>query len=282
MRTAVERYAAYRIGEDRTALGRFIVPFGRLHDLESAANDLLPRGPESEPWRFSVLVAGDIRTACEDLLKFNSDHRADAAIGHAIVDVVELKAATAEDIERQRSQIPPVFTPYFEIPVDREVSSLVGTIARVGARAKIRTGGITADAFPDARHILQFMQVCHQHSVPFKATAGLHHPVRGRFRLTYEPNGPVEMMYGFLNVFLAAAFVYFDFPEESARAVLEETVGDAFTFFEDAILWRDITLNVDQVKALRTHSAVSFGSCSFREPVDEIASLSGNSLAQNR
>jgi hypothetical protein len=282
MRTAVERYASYRIGEDRAALGRFIVPFGRLHDLETVAKHLLPTGPESEPWRLSVLIAGDVGAASETLLKFNSRHRPDSADGHALADVVEIKAASVEEIGSLRPHIPPFFTVYFEIPVDSDLSLLVGTIARLGARAKIRTGGITADAFPDGTHILRFMRACHQHSVAFKATAGLHHPVRGKFRLTYERNSAPGMMYGFLNVFLAAAFVYFDLPEGSASAVLQETDPEAFAFSDDAISWRDITLNVEQVRALRTHSATSFGSCSFREPVDEIASLSGHSLAQNR
>lgn len=282
MRTAVERYAEYRIGEDRAALGRFIVPFSRLRELEAAAKDLLPRGPESEPWRLSVLVVGDPTAVGVGLLKFNDRHRPGSSHGHAVVDVVELKAETVEDIARQRTEIPRFFTLYFEIPARRSLASFVGAIAKVGARAKIRTGGITQDAFPAAGDILAFLRACRDRSVVFKATAGLHHPVRGKFRLTYQPNSPLGVMYGFLNVFLAAAFVHFDLPPESAHGVLEETDGNAFALTDETISWRDVTLDVGQIKAFRAESAASFGSCSFREPIDEVARLSGHSLAPNK
>jgi hypothetical protein len=282
MRPALEHYAAYRSGAHRSALGRFIVPFDRLPEFEEYGQDLLPRGPESEPWRLSALVAGDVSAAGRGLLEFNRRHGSGSANGQAVVDVVELKAPTVKDIEHARAQIAGSFTPYFEIPTGGDLSRLISGIARVGARAKIRTGGVTADAFPAASEILEFLGACHEHSVAFKATAGLHHPVGGEFRLTYERDSPVAVMYGFLNVFLASAFVYFDLPVETARAVLEETDREAFSFTDDGITWREITLDLNQIKAFRARSATSFGSCSFREPVDELASLGGNSLVQNR
>ena len=82
----------------------------------------------------------------------------------------------------------------------------LAVLSAAGARAKVRTGGVTEGAFPASHALARFIQSCADAGVPFKATAGLHHPLRGEYRLTYEPGSPHGMMFGFLNVFLAAAF----------------------------------------------------------------------------
>ena len=280
MRSAVESYASYLSSTDRSALGRFIVPISRLKEFEKAGRDLMPRGAESEPWRLSVLVAEDVRAAGEDMLEFNSRHRSGSADGHAVVDVAELKASTVDEIGRERAEVPAFFTAYFEIPVSGDVSPLVKAIARAGARAKIRTGGVTPDAFPPAEEILDFIIACREETVPFKATAGLHHPIRGTYRLTYEPDGPTGMMYGFLNLFVAAALVYAGGSEDASLAALEETDPSAFSFEDDVIVWRDERINAEQMHATRAELAISFGSCSFREPVDEFAVLTHAARSQ--
>jgi hypothetical protein len=81
------------------------------------------------------------------------------------------------------------------------------------------------------------------------------------------------MMYGFLNVFIAAALLYSGEGDETALAVLEETDPSTFRFEDDAIEWRGKRINTEQIVASRAQFAISFGSCSFREPVDELAHL---------
>jgi hypothetical protein len=152
----------------------------------------------------------------------------------------------------------------------------------VGARAKIRTGGVVADAFPTSREIVAFIASCQRESVPFKATAGLHHPLRGSYRLTYEANSSIATMYGFLNVFLAAALVYSGRSEETARSVLEESDPAAFTFTDNAIIWRDLEVDVNQITKFRSSFGISFGSCSFREPIDELAALDNSARTRLR
>jgi hypothetical protein len=281
MRTAVENYAAYRKAVDSGALGRFIVPLARLGELEDQTRDVLPRGAGSDSWRLSVLVGGDVRAAAEEMLRFNARHSAGSAGGHAIVDVVELKSVDATEIERLRAALPAAFTAYFEIPLGAHVATFVETIASVGAGAKIRTGGVTADAFPPSRDVVDFMVACDRNAVPFKATAGLHHPVGGRYRLTYDAGSPTGLMFGFLNVFVAAALIRSQQTVDLARAVLEETDPTAFSFTDDAITWRGLRIDVDQITTLRSQFAISFGSCSFREPVDELAALDRSQVAQH-
>lgn len=274
MRDALENYASYYASEDRSALGRFIVPVSRLKELEDAGASLMPRGRGEEPWRLSVLVAGDVRAAGEEMLRFNSRHSSGSSAGNAVIDVAELKAGTTDDVARQRAELPTSFTPYFEIPIAGDVAPLVQAIARAGARAKVRTGGVTPQSIPPAEEVMSFIVACRREKVPFKATAGLHHPIRGSYKLTYEQTSPVGTMYGFLNVFVAAALIYSGESRETGIAALKESDPSAFTFEEDAIVWRDKRITADQIAASRRGFAISFGSCSFREPIDELAPLS--------
>ena len=274
MRLALENYTAYLRSSDRKALGRFIVPISRLEELEESGYDLMPRGPKSRPWYLSVLISEDVRAAGGEIFTFNRRHSAGSkARGRAVVDVAELKASAAGAIDHQHGDLPPDITAYFEIPSSGDVSPLTKALARVRARAKIRTGGVTPEAFPPAQAIIDFISACRHESVPFKATAGLHHPLRGEYHLTYEPDSQKWMMYGFVNLFIAAVLLYAGESEDAALSQLEETDPSAFTFEEDAIHWRDRRITVEQIRAARAEFAISFGSCSFREPVDELARL---------
>jgi hypothetical protein len=273
MRPALESYASYLESPDRVALGRFIVPVSRLKELERAGSDLMPLGDSSEPWRLSVLVAEDVRGAAAEMLEFNRRHSGESDAGQAVIDVVELKATTPNEIGHQRNDLPARFIAYFEIPIISDVSPLVKAIATAGARAKVRTGGITPEAFPRAERIVDFIAACKDEGVAFKATAGLHHAVRGEYRLTYEPGSAKATMYGFLNLFIAAALLYTGESEDTALAALEDSDPSAFTFSDDAIQWREKRIALEQIVMFRSRFAISFGSCSFREPVDELASL---------
>jgi hypothetical protein len=273
MEAAVERYAAYRAGPDGKALGRFIVPFARLGEFEQAAKPLMPRGDGVDPWKLSVLVAGDAREAAEAMPKFNCHHWSGSPDGHGIIDAVEMKAGTVDEIENLHRALPVFFQRYFEIPLGTNVGALVKAIARVGGRAKVRTGGTEQSAFPSARDLLSFLVACKNENVAFKATAGLHHPVRGSYRLTYQPNSASGTMYGFLNLFVAAALLRQGEPESTVLKALEESDASAFELAADAIAWNGHRVDASALRETRESFAISFGSCSFREPVDELAQL---------
>lgn len=273
MRPALEHYASYLDSPDRLALGRFIVPISRLKELEESGGDLMPLGENSEPWRFSVLVADDVRGAAAEMLEFNGRHSPESNGGHAVIDVVELKASTANEVRHQRNDLPARFIAYFEIPIISDIAPLVKAIATAGARAKVRTGGVTPEAFPSAERIVGFLAACKHDGVAFKATAGLHHAVRGEYRLTYESGSAKGLMYGFLNLFVAASLLYSGESEDTALASLEDSDPSAFSFSDDAIQWREKRIGLEQIVNFRSRFGISFGSCSFREPVDELASL---------
>lgn len=144
--------------------------------------------------------------------------------------------------------------------------SILPELKRRGLRAKIRTGGVTEDAFPSPEAVAAFIRACRAAGVAFKATAGLHHPLRCVKPLTYEPNAAVGTMHGFLNVFLAAAL------PDDAEAVLRETDANSFAFDDDGVTWRGRRVTNDELRAMR-ELAISFGSCSFEEPIQDLKAL---------
>jgi hypothetical protein len=273
MRQAVESYATYLASSEREILGRFILPLARVGEFERIARAFLPSEPESEPWRLSVLVGGDTAGAARQMLEFNDRHTPLSESGNALIEVVELKAETPDAVKIHCSALPGVFTAYVELPLGRGVTDLVEAVSSVGARAKIRTGGTTPDSFPRAQDVVDFMVACKRFNVAFKATAGLHHPLRGAYRLTYEPAAAEGTMYGYLNLFVAAALVYRGGPEKDVLDALVETDATAFSFSDTAVEWRGIEIPTAELRAVRENFANSFGSCSFREPVDEIREL---------
>jgi hypothetical protein len=238
MTAAVASYSSYRAGEHCWALGRFVVPAVRLAEFERAAEPCLPAA--GAPWRLAALAGPDLAADLAAVAEFNRRHS-----GRATVDTIELKAA-----------------------IPQAIAAAVGAID--GRRA---AGGVTADVFPPAADLLRFLQRCVEAGVPFKATAGLHHPLRGAYRLTYAPESPSAVMFGFLNVFLAAAFLEHGMGWADALALLEETSADAFRFGEEGVEWRTHRLSDAELRHTRRGSAMAFGSCSFQEPIDDLRAL---------
>ena len=121
-----------------------------------------------------------------------------------------------------------------------------------------------------------FIDAAVQLDVPFKATAGLHHAIRGSYRLTYEAGAPAATMYGYLNVILATAARRAGLPVSTCEALLLQDDAARLEVGDDAIRWGDVSVPVALVRAARRDQLVSFGSCSFREPADEIRALTSS------
>jgi len=154
-----------------------------------------------------------------------------------------------------------------------EFDALLAALADGRGRAKVRTGGITAAQFPEPAVLLRFIASCFRTGVPFKATAGLHHPLRGRYRLTYEPNSAQGTMFGFLNVFLAAAGVHRGMGEAQALELLTESDPASLRWDDDGVAWRGEHIDTPTLAAVRRGAAIAFGSCSFEEPIGDLRAL---------
>ena len=109
--------------------------------------------------------------------------------------------------------------------------------------------------------------------MPFKATAGLHHPLRDDYRLTYEPDSPRGTMFGFLNLFLTSTYMAAGLDDRLAGLLLEERDPDSIRFDDSGVEWKGRRLGFDAIRQAREHVIVSFGSCSFSEPIGDLESL---------
>jgi hypothetical protein len=265
MTSAVRNYASYIGDRDAWMLGRFVIPIARLGELESVPEVL---SSSEHPWRLAALAGPAIEDDVQRARAFNAAHGRRAAI-----DVLEAKATSVDEIDRIGRAAARDFTTFVELPSAADLDPLLAAIKRHALSAKIRTGGVVADAFPSAELVVRFIRACLRRGVPFKATAGLHHPVRATYRLTYAPDAPTGVMFGYLNVFVATALMAFGLSDDDAIRLLEERDPDAFELRADAVGWRGHVITAADAQRVRERIAVSFGSCSFREPVDELKAL---------
>jgi len=159
---------------------------------------------------------------------------------------------------------------YVELPGharrDELLPQTMATLARLRFGAKIRCGGLVAEAFPSVDAVAGFIAAAAAEGVAFKATAGLHHPVRHFNAATGF------VMHGFLNLLAAAAFAPSSNAAELREIVAEEDPG-AFAFDDSGFVWRGRRANLDDLRRMRATAFVGYGSCSFSEPVDDLTAL---------
>jgi hypothetical protein len=269
MDTALENYARYFTGPSSWALGRFIVPVSRLAEFEATLRHISPHQVD-RPWRFAALLGNNVEADLQLLDAFNRRH----INSGAIIDTVEVKATSEKAIGEIIRLVPSSVETYIEIPIDRDPRDLVAAIGHGGRRAKARTGGVTQEAFPETGDLLRFLRETVRLAVPFKATAGLHHPLRARYRLTYDEDGPRGTMFGFLNLLLAVAFLRSGMEEaEVVARVLEEGEPDAIQADDTGITWRGRHLDLKALGDARRLGMISFGSCSFTDPLGDLEAL---------
>ena len=117
---------------------------------------------------------------------------------------------------------------YVELPLGDGLEEKVAALAARGLRAKVRCGGAEV---PSAEALGTFLSACRAAGVPFKATAGLHHPLAAAGR------------HGFLNVIAACAF--------GDGAALSESVE----LSADGLRWRDRVAGARRARARPSRAA---------------------------
>jgi len=163
---------------------------------------------------------------------------------------------------------------FWEAPLDaadQTIALLAGHNYTAGGPPfgyKLRTGGVTADAFPGSRQIAKVLVLPAKHQLPIKFTAGLHHPVR-QFRDEVKAK-----MHGFLNVLGAAVLAAeHRWDERQTAAMLDDENAASFLFDDEFFRWREWKIAKERIEA-RRRFVTSFGSCSFDEPREDLRALS--------
>lgn len=148
------------------------------------------------------------------------------------------------------------------------VPAAIGAAAAIGARAKLRCGGETAAAVPPVELVALALASCRDSGVVLKATAGLHHPVRH----TDEATGIT--MHGFLNLLAAAALgAAHNLRPSGLESVLAEEDPGAFDITREELRVDGQRASGEEIAAARRHLFASYGSCSWREPVEDLREL---------
>jgi hypothetical protein len=278
---AIRNYARYRREADAWMLGRFVVPAARLEDLEPYHDELFR---ESPPFLFSVLGRGG-GTLTEFLTNLRDDLRDIAAFrkrhGDRVkVDVLETRLPSeltdpalpesALNLFKMLGVFPDVdLFPFAESP--GRPDDLLEQLARLPSGAagfKLRCGGLDAAAFPPSHIIATALRQSVEASAPFKATAGLHHPLP-----RFDPSIPARM-HGFVNVFLAGVLAYArNLDVEQLGLLLDETEASHFKFTDKSLSWRKHRVSTAEIRTARQEFVQSFGSCSFEEPREDLRAL---------
>lgn len=288
MDQAVTNYAKYLRSEHASFLGRFVCPVARLDELTKEGAMLMPgthatsgyreNADTIDAWRISGVLREDLPGALEKIYQFN-EHHDDEANGLAMVDAIEMPVRTPDEIDEALEVLPEMIGAAFEIPqdivVDGDPRGLIAALAGSGVLAKVRCGGVEPQMIPDSASIARFMIGCKRADVGFKCTAGLHHPIRKEYALTYEDDAPRGVMHGFVNMFFAGAATrkLKNIDEATIIAILDETDPEKFVFKDDSIRWDTITIGTDDLVVARESFITSFGSCSFTEPTDDLRSM---------
>ncbi|MGH7583513.1 MAG: hypothetical protein ACREL5_09830 [Gemmatimonadales bacterium] len=263
MDDAVRQYDVYRRSADRWMLGRFVLAATRLEELALSIARQRILLDSADPWHLSVVIGANTTADLGLIDGFEA-----AANPGIVADAIEAKVVSpaggmvlAEQITARRQR-------YFEVPGTGPYIDLLAGIRRAGAVAKIRTGGMSPELFPATADVALFLKAVIATDVPFKATAGLHHPYRGCYPISYASDAERQVMYGFVNLLVAVAQLRRDPDDESVAAVLESP-RDAFRWSAAGVMWRERLFGNSDLVAARSYFS-SFGSCSFREPVDEL------------
>jgi len=289
LKPALENYCRYRRDSDAWMLGRFVCPASHLAECGRALED----GGADGPLPLVALASGwDALGADMQLIDaFQQQQR-----GRAAVTVLEAKLPDApggilppllrDHWQTKLIDVAPILgglahdtAIFVEAPAGghwlARLSAAIEAIAEFNSKEperrlgfKLRCGGLEASAFPPTEQVALALALCREMDVPFKATAGLHHPIR-RFDA-----GVQTTMHGFINVFGAGILLNASgLGLQPLLQILDDEDASSFHFDAAEFRWRDASVATADIATHRGRSMISFGSCSFDEPRDDLRAL---------
>ncbi len=291
---AVENYAHNRATPAAWLLGKFVVPAARLSDLRPWVEPLFD---EHAPLQVSALGRGgaDVeswlanwRSDLAAIREFRDEHAPRVAVQAVEVKLPSdlLAAPQHEDwldelldaavVATEQARLPALGV-FFEAPAS-VFPAVADTIGRwhdgrcnptpFVPGMKLRTGGLSAEDFPTAEQLAAAMDAARENGLRWKATAGLHHPLRA-----FHPEVGTRM-HGFLNLLVACALADSGtLDREQIVEVLLDEEPSHFSFTDRACFWHDYGVPLDEIAQVRRRQFIAFGSCSFEEPCRDLEQL---------
>lgn len=258
-------------------MDRFIVPERRLEELAEFLEG------DREPWSLAVVMDtpfGDWSKGFADNAR-SFEVVALALRGRARFEIAETPIpethvtdpALGAVLASVRTSLDPIFdTVLFEVALtddwEEDLPRQLRAIGEAGAGAKIRCGGAAAAHFPTPSQVGTFIGGCADLGLAFKATAGLHHPVR------HWDGDPGVMRHGFLNVTGAAVLAHaLGLGVDEITEIVAEEDPAAFELSEGSFRWRHRVATVSEIERARTRFMLGYGSCNFTEPVADLVEL---------
>lgn len=289
---ALANFAAYRADPAAWLLARFVLPTTRFREAGALVGQHFNG---SRPLTVSALgekpdSAADffekLRAALAEIAGFHARHGQAARVGQLEAPLPpDLSSPALRALLRQAADLlgslaPDLLSVFWEVPLQTGSAKALGNALTVlaehnagtGGRVppmgvKLRTGGITAAAFPSTEELARALVLARDAGVPLKFTASLHHPVR------HFNAGVQTHMHGFLNVFAAGVLAReHGFDAAQARAILDDESAGSFRFSDPGFAWRDLAVSAERAAEHRAF-VTTFGSCSFDEPRDDLRAL---------
>lgn len=268
-------YCTYQKSPKAFMLGSFVCPVTNLEDLRASQ--------PSEPPIDVTVISSPIQSQEDFFRQLESDventksYFSNAIPSHELHSFETRLISYNTDVEECEKVLSKLYavnknTKFFlEVPfLDGWENSVPEIISRISEQticnAKIRTGGLNQNAFPNVKQLQQFIYSCANNELPFKATAGLHHPV------THWDDEIKVNMHGFFNVFLSAIYMYHNYEHEIVEKILSSQNPLDFQFYDEYAVICDTKITLEEIEQGRTF-ALSFGSCSLDEPVEHLVSL---------
>ena len=272
---ALKNQAEYVRDPDAWMLGAFVLSTEQF----DASKQLLSQFDAQYPLRVAALGP---KTVSADAF-FEALDNAEAAIRSVsrhnvdLVSINHLEMFLPHDVDvaslKEARSILGDLPVFWEAPSDRAeqtIALLAESNSDAGSATfgyKLRTGGVTTDAFPTSMQIAKALVTPATHQLPIKFTAGLHHPVR-QYREEVQTK-----MHGFLNVLGAAVLAgEHRWDSNQTAMMLEDETVDSFLFTDDFFAWREWRIDTKRLQ-YRRRFIVSFGSCSFNEPREDLRAL---------
>jgi len=272
---ALRNQAQYVRSDDTWMLSAFVLPVGQFDAARKILSDFDPQ----HPLRVSALGPKTENAAAfhDAIENVDAAIRSFSASNVDLISVTQLEMFLPQDvdlalIEEARSIIGNL-PAFWEAPAERS-EQMIALLAEHNSNAdkptfgfKLRTGGVTPDAFPTSAQIAKALVSPATHQVPIKFTAGLHHPIR-QYREEVQTK-----MHGFLNVLGAAVLAAeHKWNEKQTAAMLDDEDPKSFLFDGEFFAWRKWKIDIKRLKD-RRRFVTSFGSCSFDEPREDLRAL---------